>query len=90
MAKIKDKLQEAFHNNPLLFATKETIDVHKGTTVEELAAYGLEKRDLKRLETMGLAVRGYRRVRVGAQEYTELRWILINRGMLENGKVLEK
>ncbi len=90
MAKLENKIKEAFNSNPNLFCDKAEIQSHVGTTTEELALYGLERKDLKRMEKIGLALRGYKRVRVGQQEYTELRWILINKGLLKNGQAIEK
>jgi hypothetical protein len=72
MSKLQAKVEAALKIDPGIVSGVETVQFHPGRTEEQLAVLGLERKDLKRLEKHGLAVRGYEQTKEGLR----VKWLL--------------
>lgn len=71
MNDLQERLNLALGQDPSIVTTPEEAHTHLGNTTEYLVSIGLEKRDLKKLERHGLAIRA--RTYNGQQEYTDIK-----------------
>lgn len=67
-------VKKALHEDNSIAVSKAELEQATGKTEEQMAAIGLSRNDLKKLERKGLALRGYAPTKRGHQ----LRWILVS------------
>lgn len=68
-----DRLKLAMGQDPRIVVAAADLPQVDGFTLDYLEQLGLEKRDLKKLERMGLAVRG----RMPTKEGHRVRWVIV-------------
>ncbi len=59
MNKLREKLIAALEKDRTIVSDLESVGKHPGNSEDYLGTLGLERKDLKRLERYGFAVRGY-------------------------------
>lgn len=67
-------VKQALERDRTIAASKAELETSTGKSESEMAAVGLSRNDLKKLERKGLAMRGYAPSKSGHQ----LRWILVS------------
>jgi len=72
--RLVDVVKNALHEDNTIAVSKAELEQATGKTEAQMAAVGLSRNDLKKLERKGLELRGYAPTKKGHQ----LRWILVS------------